>query len=60
MTSQQIERKLRQAIAIIADCERYLEHVDYAATGWGGVTLHHRVAQFMDLHRDEQSAGGQP
>jgi hypothetical protein len=35
-----------------------LERIDYAATGWEGVMLQHRVADFMDLHRDEQSAGG--
>jgi hypothetical protein len=58
MTSQQMQSKLRDAVVIIAECERYLERFDYAATGWEGVMLQHRVADFMDLHRDEQSAGG--
>ena len=60
MTSQQIKARLIEAIAIIADCERYLEKVDYAATGWDGVALHHRVGDFMDRHRDDIQSGCAP
>ncbi|MCC7250448.1 hypothetical protein [Hyphomicrobium sp.] len=57
MTSHQLKARLADAIDIIADCERYLEKIDYAATGWDGVALHHRVANFMDRHRDELQSG---
>ncbi len=56
MTSHQIKSRLADAIAI-TDCERYLEQIDYAATGWEGVALHRRVADFMDRHRDELQSG---
>lgn len=58
MTSQQIKSRLAEAIAVIADCERYLETIDCAATGWHGIALHDRVVDFMMLHRQEQRDGG--
>lgn len=57
MNSQHLKRRLVDAIAIIADCERFLENIDYAATGWSGVELQGRVADFMDRHRDDVASG---
>ncbi|AHB49905.1 hypothetical protein W911_03680 [Hyphomicrobium nitrativorans NL23] len=57
MTSRQLRSRLAEALDIIAAVERYLEKIDYAATGWGGVALQHRVADFMDRHRDERESG---
>jgi hypothetical protein len=57
MTSRHLKSRLAEAVDIIADCERYLEKIDYAATGWDGVALYHRIADFMDRHRDEMQSG---
>jgi hypothetical protein len=57
MTSHQLKSRLADAIGIITDCERYLEKVDYAATGWDGIALYHRIADFMDEHRDDVESG---
>ena len=58
MTSQQLKSRLAEAIDIIETCERYLEAIDYAATGWDGIVLHDRVVDFLMLHRQEQRDGG--
>lgn len=60
MTSHQLRSRLADATGIIAECERYLEQIDYAASGWGGVALYHRIADFMDRHRDELEGGYVP
>jgi hypothetical protein len=57
MTSHQLKSRLAEAIGIIADCERYLEKIDYAVTGSNGISLYHRIADFMDRHRDELQSG---
>ena len=60
MTSHQLKSRLAEAIAVIADCERYLEKIDYAATAWEGVALYHRIADFMDGYRDDLESGCAP
>jgi hypothetical protein len=58
MTSQQLRSRLEEALDIIGEVERHMERTDYAATGWDGVTLHHRVTDFMALHRQSLRDGG--
>ena len=59
MTSQQIRAKLAAAIAIIADCESYLEDPYAQERHWELVHLKNRASDFMDLHRYHQREGGQ-
>jgi hypothetical protein len=58
MTSYQLERKLAQAIDLIADCERYLEDPYAQERHWELVHLKDRARDFMDLHRDQLREGG--
>ncbi len=58
MTSQQLRSRLEEALDIIGEVERHMERTDYAATGWDGVTLYHRVTDFMALHLQSLRDGG--
>lgn len=57
MTSQQLKTGLADAIAIFQDLEYFLQDPCH---GWDAENLKNRVADFMDLHRQEQREGGQP
>lgn len=58
MTSHQINAKLAEAVAIIADCERLLEDPYAQERHWELVSLKHRTQDFMDLHRQDVQEGG--
>lgn len=55
MTSQQLKSRLAQAVAIFEDLEYFLQDPQ---DGWKADDLKNRVADFMDLHRQEQREGG--
>ena len=58
MTSRQLRARFDEAVAIIGECERLLEHPDAAARGWDIAWLQFRVRGFMDLYRDALREGG--
>lgn len=58
MTSQQLRAQFDEAVSIIGECERLLEHPDAAARGSDIVWLQFRVRGFMDLYRDALHEGG--
>lgn len=57
MTSRQLAARLAEAVAILADCECFLEDPYAESRGWDAVDLMHRVGDFMDLYRDEHREG---
>ena len=58
MTSQQLRYRLDAATAIIVDCERLMEDPHATADSWDAVALRNRAQDFMDMHRQNISAGG--
>lgn len=60
MTSRQLQRKLTEAIEIIAKCERVFDDPEKAARRMDDVEAKQAIDDFMAEHRADLANGGQP